>query len=231
MSIVNAVFAPAQHIMDQWGQWLPPLLLAIGIMGVGWLLAKALRFAAVKGLRAINFHILSERAGLDGFLRSGGTGADTIDVLGALVSGLVILVALVLALNTVGLTYATRLATQAALFVPRLMVAVVLLAIGLYFGRFVAHTISAYSASLGLEDAPLLGRLAQSAVMVFVVLMVLDEIQVGRGIIRDTFLVVLSGVMLAFALAFGLGGQKWAAQVLERQWPRNPTHDPRKMGG
>ena len=230
MGIVNATLAPAQQIVSQWDQWLPPILLAIVIMLIGWLLAKLLRFTAVKALRAVNFHVLAERAGLDGFLRQGGAGTDTVGVLGALVSGLVILVALVLALNTVGLTYVTGMATSLALFVPRLMVAIVLLAIGLYFGRFVAHTVSVYSAGLGLEDGPLLGRLAQSAVMVFVVLMVLDEIQVGRGIIRDTFLIVLSGVMFAFSLAFGLGGRKWAAGVLERQWPRDAAHTPRKTG-
>jgi hypothetical protein len=32
-------------------------------------------------------------------------------------------------------------------------------------------------------------------------------------------LIVLAGVVLAFALAFGLGGKGWAADLLQRWWP------------
>jgi hypothetical protein len=38
-------------------------------------------------------------------------------------------------------------------------------------------------------------------------------------IIRQTFLILLTAVALALALAFGLGGQKRAAEFLER-WSR-----------
>jgi hypothetical protein len=38
-------------------------------------------------------------------------------------------------------------------------------------------------------------------------------------------LILLAGVVLALALAFGLGGRDWAAAVLERWWPR--THGSR----
>jgi len=43
--------------------------------------------------------------------------------------------------------------------------------------------------------------------------------EVGGTIIRDAFLILLGGVVLAFALAFGLGGREWAAARLEEWWP------------
>ena len=61
----------------QIGAFLPRLLVAIGVLIVGWLVAKAARFAVVKALRAINFHVLTERAGIDGFLQQGGTAEAT----------------------------------------------------------------------------------------------------------------------------------------------------------
>jgi len=44
-------------------------------------------------------------------------------------------------------------------------------------------------------------------------------LDVGGGIVRLTFLIMLAGVVLAFALAFGLGGQRRAGALLERWWP------------
>jgi hypothetical protein len=71
-----------------------------------------------------------------------------------------------------------------------------------------------------LQDADILGRLAQYAILAFVVLIALDQVNVGGDIVRQTFLIVLAGVVLALALAFGIGGKDWAAEMLERWWPR-----------
>ncbi len=55
--------------------------------------------------------------------------------------------------------------------------------------------------------------------MVFVVLIALDQMDLG-DIIRQSFLIILAAVALGLALAFGLGGQKRAAELLER-WSRH----------
>jgi hypothetical protein len=57
------------------GDFLPRLALAGLVLIGGWLLAKAARFAVVKGLRAFNLNVLTERSGMDGFLRQGGSKA------------------------------------------------------------------------------------------------------------------------------------------------------------
>ena len=65
-----------------------------------------------KGLRAINFNVLTERAGTDGFLQQGGIRSDTTDIFGALVYWLVLLATLVIAFNGLGLTNITDLLGQ-----------------------------------------------------------------------------------------------------------------------
>jgi len=57
------------------------------------------------------------------------------------------------------------------------------------------------------------------------VMMALDQIEIGGTIVHDAFLLVLGGVMLAVALAFGLGGRKWAAAHLDRWWPAPKPDD------
>jgi flagellar biosynthesis protein FliQ len=151
------------------------------------------RFVVVKALRAGNFHVLSDRAGIDGFLRDGGVAADTTQIIGLLCYWIVILAALVIGFNGLGLNYITDLLVRVLLFVPKVIVAVVILAFGAYFARFIGNAICAYAKKLQLQDAELLGRLAQYAIVTFVVLIALDQVDIGGDIVRQTFLIVLAG--------------------------------------
>jgi hypothetical protein len=219
MERVDVLLEPLRTILIQIGAFLPRLALALAVVLVGWVVAKALRFAVIRALRAINFHVLAQRAGIDGFLEQGGIRTDTVAILGTLVYWVVVVVALVVASNGLGLTYVTDLLTRLLMFLPRLIVAVLVFAFGVYFARFVGEATATYFRNIEVQDSALLGRLSQYAIVAFVVLIALDVLNIGGDIVRQTFLILLAGVVLALALAFGLGGQGWAAALLERWWP------------
>jgi len=216
----DMMLEPLRVFLRQAGEFLPRLAVAVVVFIVGWILAKVARFAIVKGLRAVNFHVVTQRAGLDGFLKDGGIRADTTEIMGLVVYWLVILGALVVGFNSLGLIYVTDLLGRVILFVPRVLVALLVLAFGAYFARFIANAITAYCKNVHMQDAELLGRLAQYAILTFVILIALDQVNIGGDIVRQSFLIILAGVVFALALAFGLGGKEWAAELLERWWPR-----------
>ena len=229
MEKFDMLIEPLRAVLAQVGAFLPRLALAVVVLIGGWLLAKVARFMIVKALRAINFNVLTERAGVDGFLEQGGIGTDMTGIFGALVYWLVILAALIIAFQGLGLTYITDLLHKVVLFVPHVVVALLLLAFGAYFARFIATTVSTYCRNIGIGpgDAELLARVAQYAIIAFVVLIALDQLGVGGAIVRESFLIILAGVVFALALAFGLGGRDWAASLLERWWPRRRREEER----
>jgi len=220
MEKVDIMLEPVRAFLLQIAGFLPKLALAIGVLIAGWLLAKLARFAAVKALRAINFNVLTERAGMDGFLHQGGIETDTTGILGLLIYWLVILAALIIGFNGMGLTYVPGLLGEVVRFVPKVFVAVLILAFGAYFARFIGTTVTTYCRNISIQDGDLLGKLAQYGIMTFVVLIALDQVSVGGEIVRQSFLIVLAGVVFALALAFGLGGRAAAAELIDRWWPR-----------
>lgn len=220
MNQIDWSLEPVRGFLLRAGEFLPRILLAVVIVVVGWMVAKMVRYAIAKGLRAVNFNVLTERAGIDAFLHDGGIRADTTEILALLFYWLVILASLVMAFNLLGLEYITDLLGRVVWFLPKVMVALLILAFGAYFARFIGNAVIAYCRNVHLQDAEILGRLAQYAILAFVVLIALDQVNVGGEIVRQTFLIVLAGVVFALALAFGLGGKEWAAEMLERWWPR-----------
>lgn len=220
MEQVDVMLQPLRVLLTEAGRFLPRLALAVLIVFGGWILAKLARFAVVRALRAINFPIVTERAGIDSFLRQGGIPADTTALFGFITYWLVILAALIVAFNGLGLEYVTDILGRVMLFLPRLIVALLVLVFGAYFGRVLGNVVTGYCRSSGVQDAQLLGDLTRYGVLTFVVLIALDQMQVGGDIIRQSFLIILAGLVLALALAFGIGGQRWAARLLERWWPQ-----------
>ncbi len=219
MDKVDVMLEPARAFLLQIGAFLPKLGLAALVLLAGFLLAKGVRFALEKGLRAINFHIVTQRSGMDGFLQRGGADFDTTWLFGVLVYWVVILAALIVAFNSLGLTYVTELLGRVMFFVPRVIVALLILAFGTYFARFVGNAVVTYCRGIGVRDAVPLGTLARYAIMAFVIMIAFDEMDIGGAFLVNAFLIVLGGVVLAMALAFGLGGREWAAARLEQWWP------------
>jgi hypothetical protein len=221
MEKVDIMLEPVQEILHQVAAFLPKLAVALGVLIAGWLLAKFARFATIKALRAINFNVLTERAGMDGFLKQGGIETDTTGIFGMLVYWLVILAALIIGFNSMGLTYIPGLLGEVVRFVPKVVVALLILAFGAYFARFIGNTVVTYCKNINIQDADVLGKLAQYGIMTFVVLIALDQVNVGGDIVRQSFLIILAGVVFALALAFGLGGKDAAAELIDRWWPRD----------
>ncbi len=222
MQELDITLAPARAFLVQVAQYLPRLGVALAILVIGWLIAKTVRFAVSRGLRAINFQVLTERAGVDRFLRDGGIAADGIAIFAGLAYWLLLLLALLVAFNSLGLEHATELVRQVVLFVPKVFVVLLVIAFGAYFARFVRDSVQVYLRNVGVSDAEMLAHLAQYAIVGFVLLIAVDLLNIGGQLVQTTFLIVLAGIVLALALAFGLGGREHAAALLERWFPRQP---------
>jgi hypothetical protein len=225
MQSIDILLESAREFLHQIATFLPRLLLALVVVAIGWLFAKAVRFAVERGLRAVNFTVLTERAGTDNFLQQAGLKGDTTTLFGLVAYWLAILATLIIAFNGLGATYIADLLGRVVLFTPKLVVAMLIVVFGSYCARVVGSAVYTYCEDAQIPDADLLGRIARYVIVIFVVMIALGQIEVGGDIVQRTFLILLAGLVLALALAFGLGGKELAAAMLERWWPRHKRGD------
>lgn len=220
MQSIDMLLETSREFLHQAAAFLPKLVLALAVILVGWLVAKAARFAVERGLRAVNFNVLTERAGTDRFLQQGGLQGDTTTLFGLFAYWVVILAALIIAFNGMGATYIADLLQRVELFAPKVLIAMLVVIFGSYFARFVGEAVHTYCIDAQIADGDILGKIARYLIMTFVVMIALSQVEVGGDIVQRTFLIILFGLVLALALAFGLGGREWAAAMLERWWPQ-----------
>jgi hypothetical protein len=216
MDQVSIVLEPVKYFTSQIAYFLPRLLLAAVVLVAGWLIAKLLYSGSVRALNMVNINALTEKAGINRFLVQGGIKRTPVEIIGVMMYWVVILVTLLVASNVLGLAVVSDLFSDMLQFIPKVIVAVLILTIGLYFARFISDIVYAYGVNIGFEDAEMIGRITRYAIVAFVIVIALGQVNIGNAILVPAFLILFGGVVLAFALAFGLGGREWAASQLAK---------------
>jgi hypothetical protein len=220
MDQFNIFFESLRGFMLQLGSFLPKILGAIVILIIGWIIAKIIKTLIVRVLKLLRLEYLTEKSGIDKFLKDGGVKLTSVEILGSLVYWLIMLIVLLAAFNSLGLSVASDLFRQIILYIPNVFVAVAILIIGLFLANFISEILLTYLKNVGVQKSEVMSQISYYAVIIFAVLIALDQLNIGTDIINSAFKYIIGGACLALALAFGLGGREWAAHMLEKYWKK-----------
>jgi hypothetical protein len=134
----------------------------------------------------------------------------------------VVLAGLALALDVLGASVTAALGQRILAYLPRLLVGILILLAGLAAARFLERSVLIGAVNRQLQQARPLALGVRWLVLVVAAAMALEHLGVGGGLVTLTFGIVLGGVMLAAALAVGLGARDAVARALERRIPQEP---------
>jgi hypothetical protein len=99
---------------------------------------------------------------------------------------------------------------------PHALAALLILVVGWLAANFLGQAALIAAVNAGLPEARLLARAARWLVLLFAFATALTELGIGRDMVLIAFGILFGGLVLALALAFGLGGRQLARHVLER---------------
>jgi hypothetical protein len=105
-------------------------------------------------------------------------------------------------------------------YVPNIVGAAVLLLIGNMLARYVSRSVLIASVNLNLSYGRLLSMGVRWMILVFTAAMVLDHLRLGSNIVELGFGILFGGIVLALALAVGLGSRDLVSRSLEREASR-----------
>ena len=215
---------------DAWQQFstqavhsLPNVLASLLILAVGVLLAVAAGRVASWTLTAAQVDRGAARLGIAPSLeRLGITSAA--HFLARLLTWCIMLLAFIPALFSLDARLASDLLSRFLLYLPHLFVAVALLLIGAVLSRFFARSVLLAAVNNQVRAARFLSGATRVGIMLVAVAVSLEQLGIGRVTVLIAFAILFGGIMLATALAVGLGSQdivrRWLAEYLERNESR-----------
>ncbi len=192
---------------------LPRLIIALIVFSLGWLVAKVVYRAIVKLGNKLNIdEVVKPMAGA---VEKAGYKLKIGKTIAFLVKWFVIIGTLVIALDILGLQTTKGLLVGIIAYIPQVIIAIFVLLAGVALANFTKKVIKGSTSMLHVKSAGFLANLARVTLIVFTVLIALNIIGFNSAIINALFMGTIAMVALAGGLAFGLGGQKAAAEVIE----------------
>jgi small-conductance mechanosensitive channel len=183
---------------------------------VGWLIAKLIKRIFIRLLKLVKLNYLTEKSGIEKFLKEGGLKITAIDLIGSLIYWIIMLIVIMSALNVLQLTSGEYLFAQIIMYIPNIIVSIIVLLLGLYAAKFVSQAISVSLTNMNENLGQLIGKISYYAIVVLTVFIVLSQLNIAENIVTIAFLLVFGSFCLAFGLAFGLGGKDYAADLIKK---------------
>lgn len=219
MDMQSVFIEPVRAILTRLAAFLPVLLGALIALIVGWVAARVFQEVFVKLLKTLRVDELSDRAGLEEILRKGAVGHTFSELLGIFLYWIVMLVALVVAMNILGLTAAAELLDRILLYVPNVLAGVIILILGSFFASLLGSLVQTVSANAGVRNARTLGQITRVVLMIFAIEVALEKF-IGMTTLHMQLNIVIAAIAFGTALAFGLGCKdlagRWMSDVMEK---------------
>lgn len=201
---IAAISSPAKVIVASIFSIFPNVLAAIAIVAVGVFIAQLVAKLLESLLAGVGADAL-----LDKISPNSGKKIVLSKTIGTVVKIVLIVIFLVQGINVLNLEVLTVIGSAVIAYLPKVLAAVIILAIGLFAANAVQGALEKkFPAAKGAILA------AKIAIYVLVAFMCLSQLGIATKIVETAFVLFIAAACVAFALAFGLGGKKFAGHVL-----------------
>ncbi len=214
------------QIADHVANFLPGMLVSLMLILATFVVAMLARMLLVRALRGLDFDRRAEQSGVAALVGWPSSTSPS-QTVARVVYWTILILGLLVSLTTLNATIPSRLALSVFEYVPHLLAALMVLVVGAVAARFLARSALIGAVNMQIRSARLLSLAVKWLVLLVSVAMALDHLGIGRTVLLLAFAILFGGIVLAAALAIGLGARDAVSRTIERQLTEPPPRDDR----
>jgi len=235
-TVGDSTSALTKAFQDAWmhsAAFVPKLLAALVLLVVGYLVARIVGRAVVNICERIGLQRAAERGELAQSMRQVGIQRSVPQIIGAIVFWALIFVFLMATFSVLGLTAFDASMQNVVNYIPKVLVATLLVVIGLLVATLLRGFIATSADRAGLTYAQQLADGGYYVLAVVTFWTALAHLEVPLTLLTNVILIGAAGAAVAFGLAFGLGGRDVVGGILAGYYLRQrmQTGDHVKVAG
>ena len=202
-----------------WGQFIgfvPSLVGALIVLIVGLIFASVLASLLEKVVGTLKVDKALSRAGIGEYVERAGLDLNTGKFLGQVLYWLVVIIVIMTISNFLGFNDLSFFLFNALSYVGHVIVGVAIMLATVILANFLRRVVKASVMSAKLHAAGFLSTLAWWSVIVFGLVIALDQIGVNTIIIQTVITGIIAMFAIAGGIAFGLGGKDYASNLIQK---------------
>lgn len=216
---------PLKDFFQRLIEFLPNLLSSVVIFVLGLVLGWILKMVIAKIAKLLNIDRFFSKMGITETFGKVGIKDAPSKLLGRIFYWLVVIIFAIIALYALKVPTIEDLLEKFLLYLPNLFIAALLITVGFMLGNFLGRTALIASVNAGIRFSGLLSKGVKTIILVLAFAMALEQLGIGRNTVVVAFTILFSGVVLALALAFGLGGKDIAREYLEKKITKESSEE------
>jgi len=217
---VNDVVSQAfMRIATTLANFLPALLALLLILTLTAIIAFAVRAIIRRTLERVSFDSRVDKWGFSA-LREFSPTSTPAQMIARFCFLLILVLGVLTGLSALDSRLPSLLIEQLFDYLPNAVAAVLVMFVGVIASRFLARSVLISAVNMQIQSARLLSLGVKWLVIVLSVAMALDHLRIGGLVVRLAFAILFGGIVLALALAVGLGSKEMVSRTWERKSDR-----------
>jgi hypothetical protein len=217
----DALRQSVQRLLTSLAGFLPGVVAMLVAVLLAALLGATMRWGICRVLRWLRFDQRLERWGVSALAEWSPSRSPTL-LVGRLVFWVIVLLGTLVGLAALDATLMSTMLGRLLVYLPNVFVAVLLVLVGSVLARFLSRGVLISAVNLQLQSARLVSLGVKWLVLLLTVAMALDHLSIGGAILKLAFGILFGGIVLALALAVGLGSKDVVSRSWERQAEKRP---------
>lgn len=208
-------------LLNSWtGVWasvlgtLPMVLGAIIVFAIGLVIAYWVKRGVTELLKLLRLGGLTKSAGIDSYLARADIKLNFVDLIGAIVEWVIILIFFLAVVDILGLSAVSVVVTSVLGYIPNIVGAALIFGAGYVVAKLVDGLVRGALTSLDKEVAKPLGKFARWVILLVAAFAAIDQLQIARGLTAVFFQGITYTVVLVVGLSVGLGAKDLVSKVL-----------------
>jgi hypothetical protein len=218
----TTILEPFGRLAQQFAQVVPVLVTVFFILVVGGALAYLVRRLTYGALALLKFDRLVAGTGFSGAIERTGLFRSPSEFGARVAQGTVWVFIVLFALSAAGTQVTDSLVARFVNYIPDFVTAVLVLLLGSAVSRFLSRSALLAAVNAQWPEARLLAGGVRVLLMSLTVVVALEQLRIGRTALLVSFAIFFAGIVIAGAIAFGLGGRDLAREWLESRVKERP---------
>ncbi len=221
MELIEITKGALAQTFNSFGDALPRIVGALVLLLIGYFISKIIARIIRKALEMAKVDTLADKLQDIDLVSKSGINIVPSKIISKIVYYMIFLAFVIASAAALGVEEISTLIEQLVAYIPKLLIAAVLLAVGLWVANAIKDVVKTALDSMGVGSSGIISNIIFYFLFITIALSALEVAEIPMDFLTENLQLIMGGAVLAFAIGYGFASRDVMANLLGGLYGRN----------